>query len=397
MSNQATASKPTAADLYPHYKAFVHPETSNRINALWEAVDWWTKRMEWHLRHATFTPDQAKCYQRATAMRNQAMGTKIVGEQETALYQAVRQYEKVDGNVATEETPEEERKGKITSISFFLAKLKDTNDDMLAAIQKKSSPYKDTITTLNTYFAPLKVTYRVTEQTEEVKIHSAEEISVSFGYADKLRDLFVSGSIASLVLNQVNRVLMVRAIDNGKLDLPRLVKDIPHVLTFLGKALDGAKLRGWQEAGSEEAEAAPAVPEPTAAAAPPTPPPPPPPPPSGGYTYSSRRSRFSRRGKANPAASSTTTSTPGTAKSSPVPTSFRKGTAMALLYEFMEEHDGQTVAMADLIHSMGDTVNAPGGRILAMAKIGRQNGLWSLDFHKGSQTATISIAKGARP
>jgi hypothetical protein len=87
--------KPKAGELRQILKGYISPDTTQRLNALAYALQFYDKALAYCVQRRKVGADQAKSLDRAVKMRKQAQGTNILQEKETSLRLAISFYEKV--------------------------------------------------------------------------------------------------------------------------------------------------------------------------------------------------------------------------------------------------------------------------------------------------------------
>lgn len=194
--------KPKISDLKAAHKKLLAASRVSRIIALLEAVGWWDSYIPYMIqRHGSFGDQQTKIMRRADLMRKLALGNTSDGEKETALYQTIRQYEKLWPGVITPSIEEaysmyENQRGRLEKSEANMVRR-----------------YSDLLSTLDAAFRNSGVVFTVIKSDKPQRFDGAGKIVLSTDKADSLVATMRSEGCLAAVFAEAPAVARVAGIE----------------------------------------------------------------------------------------------------------------------------------------------------------------------------------------
>ena len=186
------------------YKSYLAATVDARVQALYEAINWWDAAIDYALSKSSMPADKISTYERANKARALGMGAGATAdERETALVQCIRQYEKI--------WPESILKRP--SIDVYLAKLKEQLGDLQAKESSLKQRFQELLDMLNGVFSKFGISYTVQKSKEAREFDGLGHITLSTELAKVLVQKMRGEGVLSVLFSEATVLLQAASVD----------------------------------------------------------------------------------------------------------------------------------------------------------------------------------------
>lgn len=343
---QPKVKAPKWKDLKAAYSRYVAGDEDVRVQALYEAINWWDAAILYFLSKKPMDSTQLSTYEKANKARALGLQGTTVGEKEAGMVMALKMYEKLWGEA-----------GKSPSIVAYAQKLDAVKADLTAKASALQDRFTAVLDLLTSAFTPLGIKFAVQNSDVQRQYDGNGTITLSRTLAKALIARMKTNGVLSVLFSEAPMVLNVLSIETDPEG--RLVQNMTRLRTQLPGVLDSMLQYCQQVPRGRLFRSAPdtleAKPEEIAAKKP-------------------------RQPRA-PKASGT-----GAKPAGPmVGGRYRAGSAMAVLYERL--CDQQRKPLADVL--AGVPAGNPLDRLKWLEKHGKETGKWTVAFDKTHASMTL--------
>lgn len=343
---QPKVKAPKWKDLKAAYLRYVAGDEDVRVQALYEAINWWDAAILYFLSKKPMDSTQLSTYEKANKARALGLQGTTVGEKEAGMVMALKMYEKLWGEA-----------GKSPTIATYVEKLDAVKAELTAKANALQERFTTVIDTLSSAFTPLGIKFAVQNTDVQRQYDGNGTITLSRTLAKALIARMRTNGVLSVLFSEAPMVLNVLSIEtdpDGRLvqNMTRLRTQLPTLLESILQYCQAVPRGRLFRSAPDTLEA---KPEEIAAKKP-------------------RQPRPQRQ--------------PGAGKQATGPMvggRYRAGSAMAMLYERL--CDQKPRSLADVL--AGIPAGNPLDRLKWLEKHGKETGKWTVTIDKSTASMTL--------
>jgi len=219
--------KPKVSDLRNTYRKIVSVTVTARVMAMMQALAWWDVYISYMLhKHGAMNAQQANTFRRANMARNLALNTNVDGEKETALYQTIKQYERLwDAD-------------SIPSIEDAYAAYDAQRARLETAERKIRERYQVLVDLLGQAFSTFSLTFTVAKGEKAHSFDGNKTVTLSVDHASALLRRLRSSGPLSVLFAEAPIVLRASGVErdehgNHALNPRRVLKNLSVMFSGL--------------------------------------------------------------------------------------------------------------------------------------------------------------------
>lgn len=220
-------------DLEAAYKKLLSGSTTARVQALYEALNWWDSNIAIFLSKASLDSSGISTYEKANKARAIGVGSGSGDEErETALRHCIKLYEKLWA-----------AEYKLPTVATYLERYEAEKQKLQAQESALRARYEETLQSLQSAFAPIGMNFQVQKSAISRQFDGLQTIILSEDLCKVLMHKAKSEGMLSVLFSEAVTALKAASVernDDGSsyMNVQRLANSIPVLLSGILKYCD---------------------------------------------------------------------------------------------------------------------------------------------------------------